>query len=63
MQAINAKIGAGKGANDIAMDNSPLEIINGIASISLRLDSREITEEATCERITSSRWIDNFLQG
>jgi hypothetical protein len=58
----NAKVRAGKGADNIPMYYCALQIINAIPVAWLQWYSREVAEEAAGESVSRARGINNFLQ-
>ena len=61
-QAIDAEIGADVRANDIAMHDCALEIINRVSPIGSRFDRREIAQQPTGKSIASPGWIDHLFK-
>ena len=62
-QAIYAKVFTHKRAEDIAMHDTALDVIEGIVSTWPRFDGREVAEQTPREGISCACGVDDFLQG
>ena len=60
-QAFDAEIFTDERADDIAMDNRPLDFIDGIAAIRLGFHQRKIAEKASGKSIACTGWVDDLF--